>query len=215
MMFIFHQRNHLGQSIICQLEHLMNMIILFRSEIHITPMLTINCTCQIITAVTNTLYFSHLTKHSTNLQLTLRTQTPVGYLIQIISNLHLHIITYILIFLNTAEQFVKVIVIRGMKQIPHHAKHTMSTLCKEIDFLACLQYRKLCRRKHTTCNKAQTIFLILLSLRNDFTNSFLYQLDKPNKNQHIAYIKSSMKSRQFKRYGNSRICCSHYIFYKP
>src|SRR5699024_12883443 len=68
-----------------------------------------------------------------------RTQTPVGYLIQIISNLHLHIITYILIFLNTAEQFVKVIVIRGMKQIPHHAKHTMSTLCKEIDFLACLQ----------------------------------------------------------------------------
>ena len=39
----------------------------------------------------------------------------------------------------------------------------MSTLCKEIDFLACLQYRKLRSRKHTTCNKAQTIFFILLS----------------------------------------------------
>ena len=106
-----------------------------------------------------------------------------------------------------------------VRQYRHGIKETRyeicAGVCKEIDFLACLQYRKLCRRKHTTCNKAQTIFLILLSLRNDFTDSFLYQLDKPNKNQHIAYIKSSMKSRQFKRYGNSRICCSHYIFYKP
>ena len=178
-------------------------------------MFTIDSTCQIITAVPDTFYFSHFTKHSTNLQLTFRTQTPVGYLIQIISDLHLHVIAYILIFLNTTEQFVKVIVISGVKQIPHHAKHTMSTLCKEIDFLACLQYRKLRSRKHTTCNKAQTIFFILLSLRNDFTDCFLYQLNKPNKNQHIAYIKSSMKSRQFKRYGNSRICCFHYIFYKP
>ena len=55
---------------------------------------------------------------------------------QIISDLHLHVIAYILIFLNTTEQFVKVIVISGVKQIPHHAKHTMSTLCKEIDFIA-------------------------------------------------------------------------------
>ena len=81
----------------------------------------------------------------------------------------LHVIAYILIFLNTTEQFVKVIVISGVKQIPHHAKHTMSTLCKEIDFLACLQYRKPVSYTHLDVYKRQDMDFKVTGTRDGIT----------------------------------------------
>ena len=112
------------------------MIILFLCKIHFTAMLAVDGTGQVIATVTYTFYFCHLTKHRTNLKLTFRTQTSFRNLIQIISYLHLHTITDILILLYTAEQLIEIILIRCMQQIAHHTKHTVSAFGKQIDFFS-------------------------------------------------------------------------------
>ena len=83
-----------------------------------------------------------------------------------------------------------------MQQVAHHAEHTMRTFRKQMNLLARLQNGKLGRRKHTTRDKAQAIFLVLLLLRDNGTNRTLYKLHEPYQYQHIADIKTSMESRQ-------------------
>ena len=81
-----------------------------------------------------------------------------------------------------------------MQQVAHHAEHAMRTLCKEMDFLVCLQYRKLCSRKHTTRNEAQAIFLVLFLEWNNGTDGTFDKGNEPNQNQYVADIKGCMES---------------------
>ena len=106
------------------------MAILFLCKVFITPIFMINGTCKVITTVTNTFYLRHFAQHGTNLQLTFRAQTSFRHLIQIIGNLQLHVVTYVLILLNTTEKLIEIIFIRCMKQITYHAKHTAGTFGK-------------------------------------------------------------------------------------
>ena len=195
MLGTLYNDNHLCQRIIRQFHHKVNMVILLFREILISLTLAIDSTRKIITAITDTLNFSYFTKHCTNLKLTLRTQTPVRHLVQIIGYLQLHIITDILIFFDTAEQLIIIIVLIRMQQVLYHIEHTVSTFRKQMNFLACLQNGKLRCRKHATGNEAETIFLISFFLRNDGTNRTLYQFYKPDQQQYIADIKASMESR--------------------
>ena len=90
------------------------MFILLFCKINISSALTVNSSCQVVTAITNTFYFCYFTEHFTYLKFTFRTQTSFRNLIQIVSNLYLHIVTDILVFLYTAEQFIKIILIFRM-----------------------------------------------------------------------------------------------------
>ena len=193
MVGTFHYNNHLCQRIIRQFHHKVNMVILFFCEVLIGLTLTVDGTRKIIATVTDTLYFRHFTKHGTNLKLTFRTQTSVRHLVQIIGYLQLHIIADILIFLDTAEQLIIIIVFIRMQQILYHIKHTMSTLCKQMNFFTRLQYGKLRCRKHTTGNKAETIFLVGFFLRNNGANRTFYQFHKPDQQQYIADVEASVK----------------------
>ena len=130
MPLILHQRHHLIQSIISQLEHLMNMAILFLGKVFITPIFMVNGTRKVIATVANTFYLRHLTQHGTNLQFAFRTQATFRHLIQIIGNLQFHIITNILILFNAAEKLIEIIFIRCMKQVTYHTKHTAGTFSK-------------------------------------------------------------------------------------
>ena len=130
MMVIFHYGNHVSQGITSKLHHLMNVLILLFCKVVTSIAFTIDGTSYIITTVTNTFDFSHLTQHATNLQLTFRTQTSFRYPIQIIGNFQLHIVANVLILLNTAEQLIEIVFVSSMKQFIQHTEHTAHTFCK-------------------------------------------------------------------------------------
>ena len=73
MIRTFHHHNHLPESIIGQLHHEMDMLILLFCELLIGLTLAIDGTCQIITTVTDTFYLRHFAQHGPDLQLTFRT----------------------------------------------------------------------------------------------------------------------------------------------
>ena len=202
-MCILNQLNHLRQRIVCQAEHLMDMFILVFGEVDTSRAFVVDGTGQIIAAVADTLYLSHFTKHLLNLQLTFRTQASFRYLIQVIGYLYLHVVTDIFILLYPAEQLVEVVLILGMQQIPYHPEHTLDTFGKKIDFLSGLQDRKFSCRQQTSIDELQPVFFLLFLLRNNLAYGLFDEMDKPDKNQNIAYIEASMESRQLERNRNS------------
>ena len=69
----FYHHNHLSESIIGQLHHKMDMLVLLLRKFQIRLTLAIDSTRQVVATVTDTLYLRHLAQHSPDLQLTLRT----------------------------------------------------------------------------------------------------------------------------------------------
>ena len=198
MIRALHYHDHLPKSIIGQLHHKMDVFILLFRKFQIRLPLAIDGTRQVITAVTDTFYLRHFTQHSPDLQFTLRAQTSFRHLVQVVRNLQLHTVTDVLVFFYPAKQLIEIIILIGMQQIAYHAKHTMSTFGKQVNFFACLQNRKFRCGKHTARNKTQAIFFVLFFLRNDGTDRTFYKLHEPYQDQHITYIEACMESRQFK-----------------
>ena len=159
--FLYHH-NHLCKSIIGQFHHEVDVLVLLFGKVLICLAFPVDGACQIITAVSDAFNFRYFAQHGTYLQLTFRTQTTFGYLIQVVGYFQFHVVADVLVFLYPAKQFVEVIILVGMQQVLHHPEHTMRTFGKQVNFFACLQDRKFRSRKHTTGDKPQARFLVFL-----------------------------------------------------
>jgi len=115
MMCVFYQRYHLRKRLIGQTEHLMDMLVLLFGKVGTATAFTVDCARNIIAAITNTFYLGHLAQHLTNLHLTFKTQSSVGYSCKVIGDFHLHVITDVFVLLNAREELVEIILVFSMQ----------------------------------------------------------------------------------------------------
>ena len=121
----------------------------------------------------------------------------ITYLIKIFRNLYLHVVGYSLVFLDTCEELVELIVILHAKQLPDHSEHTVNALCKRLYLLACLQHRKLwCSHKGTAADVAQTEVILVLAhiWLDNSTYELLHLRYEPYKNSRVAYVECCVES---------------------
>ena len=84
--------SHLRQGVIYQFEHLIDVIKLSLCKLFFCRTSAPNRTSYMQARVTNTLNFAYLTQHLTYLFLRVITKMSIADLVQILCNLHLHII---------------------------------------------------------------------------------------------------------------------------
>src|SRR5574344_1873684 len=158
------QNVHLGKTVVGEFKHLMDMFYLLLGEFFFAFQSSVDSTCHIVTTVADTFYLGYLTEHGTYLRLRFNTQVGITHVIQIIGYLYLHIITDVLVFLDTGEEFYESGLVFDLKQFTYKNEHTLDTLTEVGYFFLCLQYRQLRGLHKTTSDEAQTEVVFILSL---------------------------------------------------
>ena len=169
------------------------MFVLLFSKVVATRTLAVDGAGQVITAVTDTFDFGHFAQHATDFQLTFRTQTTFGYLVQIVGDFQFHVITDVFILFDTAEELVEFVFVGRVKQFIQHTEHTAHTFREEVDFLAGLNDGKFRSRKQTTGNEAEAVFFLHFLLWDNLANGLFDEFHEPNQDQYVTDIEGGME----------------------
>ena len=95
---------HLIVGLLYQVEHFCKIQIHIRRKLNPVLVASLKNARHIVITVTNTLNLRNLTKFHLNGVLGIITQASISHFAQVGSNLHLHIVTDVLIFLHPLEQ---------------------------------------------------------------------------------------------------------------
>ena len=159
-----HDR-HLRQGVVGKLEHLVDVLILRLGESLLAVLQPADGACEIVVAVADALDLGDLAKHGAHLLLRLVGEVGVRHVVEILGDLHLHIVGDALILLDARVELHKLVVVLLTQQLAHHAKHAVDTLGKALDLLLGLKHRELGRLHDTRRDETQTeIVLVLVGL---------------------------------------------------
>ena len=136
-----------------------------------------------------------------DLRLTLRTQSTLGDLVQVIRDLHLHIIRDVLVLLDAGEELIEILALLRVQQLRHEAEHLMATGGEDIHLLLSLQDGELGSGEQTATDVGEA-GLVLLRVRlrsDDLAHQTFQRLDEPYQDQHVTYVEGGMESGQHDR----------------
>ena len=134
-----HQAVHLGQRLVGQPHHLVDVLILALGEVVLLAVvLAVDGACHVVAGVADRLEFGDLAQHGANLGLRVVREVGVADGVEVLGNLELHVVADTLVLLNARVELVELRLVatlllgaltaRQGQQLRDHAEHTLHTV---------------------------------------------------------------------------------------
>ena len=133
-----HQFVHLGERVVRETHHLVNMAILLVVEVILLAVVFAGDGAgHVVAGIADGLQFAHLTQHSADLTLRVIREVGITDVFKVFGNLQFHIVADALVFLDAGVELVEFALLRvflvggaagEVEQILHHPEHALHTL---------------------------------------------------------------------------------------
>ena len=133
----------------------------------------------------------------------------VTHLVQIFGNADFHVVGYVLVLLDSAQELAELVVVLFYEQFLNHAEHALDAFAERDNLLLCFEDRQFGGLHDASRNEMQTeVFLFLRTLWLDnHADEFLNLWHEPDEQSRIGDVESGVECSEGNTCFDGKIWC--------